>query len=67
MDRKYFAAKEAKDTARIVLTKAEGWFSGLDNNGYLDTLREAWSAYYGNFHNSPTCLLYTSDAADDTR
>jgi hypothetical protein len=53
MDRKYFAAKSAEETARIVLTKAEGWFIGLDSNGYLDKLREATSAYYGGYFSDP--------------
>jgi hypothetical protein len=54
MDRQYFAAKPAEETARIVLTKAEGWFIGLDSNGYLDKLREAAAAYYGGFYSDPT-------------
>lgn len=46
----YFAAKEAKDTARIVLSKAEKWFHTLDVNGYLDKLKEAWAAYHGAYY-----------------
>lgn len=54
MESKYFAAKSAEETARIVLTKAEGWFIGLESNGYLDKLREAWQAYYGGFYSDPS-------------
>ena len=46
----YFAAKEAEDTARIVLSKAHKWFHTLDVNGYLDKLKEAWSAYHGAYY-----------------
>ena len=46
----YFAAREADDTARIVLTKAHKWFHTLDVNGYLDKLKEAWSAYHGAYY-----------------
>lgn len=46
----YFAAKDAEDTARIVLTKADRWFHSLDVNGYLDKLKEAWSAYHGAYY-----------------
>lgn len=46
----YFANKEAGDTARIVLGKAERWFHSLDVNGYLDKLKEAWSAYHGAYY-----------------
>lgn len=48
---KYFASREANETAKIVLTKAEGWFLGLDGNGYLNVLRESATAYYGGFYN----------------
>lgn len=53
MERQYFASKPAKETAQIVLTKADGWFRGLDTNGYLDKLREAWNAYYGGYYSDP--------------
>lgn len=46
----YFAAKDAEDTARIVLRKADRWFHALDVNGYLDKLKEAWSAYHGAYY-----------------
>lgn len=46
----YFAGKEAQDTARIVLTKADRWFHTLDVNGYLDKLKNAWSAYHGAYY-----------------
>lgn len=46
-DNQYFAAKEAKKTAGIVLNKADLWFKGLDSNGYLDNLRQMYAAYYG--------------------
>ena len=46
----YFAAKEAKQTAQIVLSKAHKWFHTLDVNGYLDKLKEAWSAYHGAYY-----------------
>lgn len=49
---KYFAAREANETAKIVLTKAEGWFLGLDSNGYLNVLRESSTAYYGGFYDN---------------
>ncbi len=49
-DSQYFAAKEGKDTANIVLDKANKWFTGLDTNGYLDTLRSMYAAYYGAYY-----------------
>lgn len=49
-DSRYFAAKEGKETANIVLDKANKWFTGLDTNGYLDTLRSMYAAYYGAYY-----------------
>jgi hypothetical protein len=46
----YFAAKEAEDAARIILRKADNWFESLHVNGYLDKVREAWSAYHGAYY-----------------
>lgn len=43
----YFAAKEADETAGILLTKAEQWFRSLDTTGYLNKLRTMWAAYHG--------------------
>jgi hypothetical protein len=46
----YFAKRDAEDTARIVLTKADRWFHSLDVNGYLDKLKQAWSSYHGAYY-----------------
>jgi hypothetical protein len=45
--KKYFAAKEPKDTARTLLEKANAWFNEIDTNGYLDKIRMMWAAYHG--------------------
>lgn len=46
----YFAAKDADETAGILMTKSGDWFQALDTSGYLDKLRTMWSAYHGNFY-----------------
>lgn len=43
---KYFAAKEAYETANILLTRSHDWFNTLETNGYLSRLRTMWAAYY---------------------
>lgn len=43
----YFAAKDASETTKIVLSKAEGWFSEMEVNGYLNKLKQMWMAYHG--------------------
>lgn len=47
----YFAAKESKETAQIVLDKANLWYNGLYLNGYLDKIREMWMSYHGAYYN----------------
>lgn len=46
----YFAAKEADETASILLTKANDWFQSMDMNGYFSKLRTMWAAYHGAFY-----------------
>lgn len=49
-DNKYFADRESKETASVVLQKAHHWFHGLETNGYIDKLRDSWSAYHGAYY-----------------
>jgi len=46
----YFAAREAEEAAGVILSRAENWFRMMDANGYLDKLKEAWSAYHGAYY-----------------
>ena len=46
-DGKYFAAKEAKETADTLLSRANAWYNELDSNGYLDKVKTMWAAYHG--------------------
>lgn len=43
----YFAAKDAKETADILLEKATDWRNTLTTNGYLEKLKTCWAAYHG--------------------
>lgn len=43
----YFAAKEAEETAAILLEKATDWRDTLTTNGYLEKLKTCWAAYHG--------------------
>lgn len=47
----YFAAKPAKDTAGIVLNKAQSFFNLLRANAYLEKLQNMWRAYHGAYTN----------------
>lgn len=46
----YFAAKDAKETASILMGKTNDWFKSLETNGYLDKLRTMWAAYHGAYY-----------------
>lgn len=43
----YFAAKDAKETADILLEKATDWRNTLTTNGYLEKLKTCWASYHG--------------------
>ena len=43
----YFAAKEAKDTAGILLAKGDSFFNLLRANAYLEKLNRSWRMYHG--------------------
>lgn len=46
----YFAAKSAKETSEIVLSKANLFYNNLYMNGYLDKIKEMWMAYHGAYY-----------------
>lgn len=43
----YFAARDGKDTASVLLQKATDWKNTLTTNGYLEKLKTCWAAYHG--------------------
>jgi len=51
MNNIYFAAKESKDVAAILDSKAVDWFNHLQANYYLDKVRQMWAAYHGAYYN----------------
>lgn len=46
-DNTYFAVKAAKDTASILLERAQSFYSVLQRNSYLDKLENMWKMYHG--------------------
>ena len=47
----YFASKEPKETASVLLQKSRTFFNVLESNSYLEKIRKMWRAYYGAYHN----------------
>lgn len=50
-DGTYFANKEAKQTASILLQRATSFYNVLTANAYIDKLRKMWRAYHGAYAN----------------
>lgn len=46
-DSVYFASKEAKETAGILLTRAMSFYNLLTSNAYLEKLQNMWRMYHG--------------------
>jgi len=46
----YFAAKQASDTASVLLGKINDWCNNIESNGYLDKLKRAYAAYHGAYY-----------------
>lgn len=48
---RYFAAREATNTASVLLAKGRTFFTVLEANQYLKKISDMWRYYYGNFNN----------------
>ncbi len=46
----YFAAKESKQTAGILMNRSSDWFQTLQTNGYLNKLIMMYDAYHGHYY-----------------
>ena len=46
---KYFAAKEANETASILMAKSKSFYNVLEANAYLEKLARMWRVYHGAF------------------
>ncbi len=52
MENTYFAAKKGTETAQVLMKRANNWFTTLETNGYLEKIRQCWSAYHGAYYKS---------------
>lgn len=48
----YFAAKDASDTASVLMAKSKSFYNVLEANTYLDKLTNMWRMYHGAFDSS---------------
>lgn len=48
----YFALKDAKECASILLSRAKTFYSTMESNNYLNKIRKMWQAYHGEYSNN---------------
>ncbi len=51
-DDMYFANKSGKETAAVMMKRAETWYNTLVANNYILKLQKMWQAYHGAYNNS---------------
>lgn len=61
---KYFAAREAKDAAKILLEKASDWTNILTSNGYLEKLKSCLGAYHGAYFNDSHTISFSGEQGE---
>lgn len=61
---KYFAAREAKDAAKILLEKATDWTNILTSNGYLEKLKSCLGAYHGAYFNDSHTISFAGEQGE---
>lgn len=45
----YFAAKEARECASVLMGRAKSFYNTMESNQYLDKIRKMWQAYHGEY------------------
>jgi hypothetical protein len=53
-DRVYFASRNPDETAQVLLAKADQWFNQMTVNGYLEKIKQTWSACHGCYYSGFT-------------
>jgi hypothetical protein len=61
---KYFAAREDKDAAKILLEKATDWTNILTSNGYLEKLKSCLGAYHGAYFNDSHTISFAGEQGE---
>jgi hypothetical protein len=61
----YFAAKDPKETASILLARTESFYKNTRYNQYLDKIHKAWAFYHGNFNEATSHeVSFTGEAGE---
>ena len=61
---KYFASREDKDAAKILLEKATDWTNILTSNGYLEKLKSCLAAYHGAYFNDSHTISFAGEQGE---
>lgn len=63
----YFAAKEGRDCADILLGRASSFYNTLNSNAYFDKLARMWAGYhgiYGDFYDPGHKITFTGEQGE---
>lgn len=63
-DLTYFANREGKDTANVLLQRAKTFFDRLESNDHLDKVRNMWRAYHGYFNDDSHEITFTGEQGE---
>ena len=47
---KYFAKESSDKTVGVLIEKSQKWFSGINDNMYIDNVKKSWYSYYGCYY-----------------
>jgi len=64
LSKEYFAAREAKEAANILLNKGNTFFSMLYSNDYMEKLRRMWMAYHGIYGADTHRISFTGEQGE---
>lgn len=58
---KYFASKDPKEAAAVLLDRADKWFNYLYRNGYYHKIKKSWEFYHGHYFNTNHEISFTGE------
>lgn len=60
----YFASREPKETASVLMNRAKSFFNRLESNQHLDKIRNMWRAYHGFYSSNNHQISFTGEQGE---
>lgn len=67
MEQLYFAAKEPKALASILMEKSRKWSSTIIENGYIEKIKDSWNAYHGAHYEESHKISFAGEQGEITQ